>query len=56
MKAQYNAETGRDYCSVGPKKTEREREKKKKNVGAPIMCDGPNNGLFWTIFEDLRRD
>jgi hypothetical protein len=30
-----NTTTGRDYCSVGPKGTEKERGKKKQNVGAP---------------------
>jgi hypothetical protein len=25
-------------------------------VGAPIMCDRRNNGLFWTIFKNLRGD
>ena len=33
------------------------KKEKRRNVGAPyIICDGRNNGLLWTIVEDLRRD
>jgi hypothetical protein len=35
MNGQYSARAGRDYCCVGPKRTEKEKEKKKENVGAP---------------------
>jgi hypothetical protein len=31
--AQYNLRTGRDYCYVGPKGTEKYKKRKKKNVG-----------------------
>jgi hypothetical protein len=30
--------------------------RKKKMWPHPIICDTRNNGLFWIIFEDLRRD
>ena len=25
-------------------------------MGHPVICDERNSGLFWIIFEDLRRD
>ena len=28
-----------------------------RKMGAqPVICDRRNSGLFWTIFEDLRRE
>jgi hypothetical protein len=57
MNAQYYVRTGRDYCCVVLKRTEKQKEKKKKNVDSSYnMCGRRNGGLFWTIFEDLRRD
>ena len=56
MNAQYNAITGRDYCCVGPKRAEKEREIRRKMGVHTVICDRRNNGLFWTIFEDMRRD
>jgi hypothetical protein len=32
------------------------KKKGRKMWGDPIICDGRNNGLFWAVFEDLRRD
>jgi len=40
---------------VGLKRTENEEEKRRM-WAHPVICDKRNNGLFWTIFEDLRRD
>jgi hypothetical protein len=34
MNPQYNARTEGYYCCVGPKRTEEEKEKAKKNLGA----------------------
>jgi hypothetical protein len=34
MNAQYDARTGRNYCCVGPNRSEMERETKKTNGGA----------------------
>jgi len=57
MNAQYCARTGRDYCCVVLKRTEKQKQNKKKNVDSSYnMCGRRNGGLFWTIFEDLRRD
>jgi hypothetical protein len=58
MNAQYCARTGRDYCCVVLKRNEKEKKKNtKKNVDSSYnMCGRRNSGLFWTIFEDLRRD
>lgn len=34
-----------------------QRELRKKRMWPhPVICDRRNNGLFWIIFEDLRRD
>jgi hypothetical protein len=55
MNAQYNVRTGRDYYCVRPKRTEKEKEKREIWLH-PTLCDRRNNGLLWTIFEDLRRD
>jgi hypothetical protein len=52
MNAQYNARTGRDYCCVGPKGTEKEGEMWMHSV----ICDRGDSGVFGTIFGDLRRD
>jgi hypothetical protein len=41
---------------VGLKRTENEKEKRRRMWAHPVTCDKRNNGLFWTIFEDLRRD
>jgi hypothetical protein len=51
MNAQYN---GRDYCCVGPKKPE--KEKRRETRLHLVICDRRNSGLFWTIFEDLKRE
>jgi hypothetical protein len=51
MNAQYNARTG----SIIAVWAQREL-RKKKMLPRPIICDTRNNGLFWIIFEDLRRD
>jgi hypothetical protein len=35
------------------------RELKQKRIKMwmhPVICDGRDNGLFWTLFEDLKRD
>jgi len=57
MNAQFCARTGRDYCCVVLKRSEKEKENKMKNVDSSYnMCGRRNDGLFWTIFEDLRRD
>ena len=55
MNAQYSARTGRDYCCVGLKRTENVKEKRRM-WAHPVMCDKRHNGLFWTIFENLRKD
>jgi hypothetical protein len=34
MNVQYNGRTGRDYCCVGSKGTEKETDKEKKNMDA----------------------
>jgi hypothetical protein len=51
MNAQYTAASGRDYRCVRPKGTEN-----RKMWVRLIICDGRDSGLFWTAFEDLRRD
>ena len=56
MDAQYSARMRRDYCCVGLKRTENEKEKRRTMLALPVICDERNNGLFSTIFEDLRRD
>jgi len=55
MNAQYSARTGRDYCCVGLKRTENEKETRTM-WAHPEICDERNNGLFWAIFKDLSRD
>jgi hypothetical protein len=31
-------------------------ERRRKSWVHHVICDGRKNGLFWTVFEDLRRD
>jgi hypothetical protein len=56
LNARYNARTRRGYCCVGLKRTKKEKERGRERWMHPIICDRRKNGLFWTIFEDLRRD
>jgi hypothetical protein len=56
MNPQYYARTGRDCCCVVLKRTEKQKENKKNVDSSNNMCGRRNGGLFWTIFEDLRRD
>jgi hypothetical protein len=49
MNAQFGATVGRHYC-VGPKGSEREKYR------SAVVLERRNKGLFWTIFEDRRRD
>jgi hypothetical protein len=32
------------------------QKRRRKMWVKPIICDRGNNRLFWTVFEDLRRD
>jgi hypothetical protein len=41
---------------VGPKTTEKEKKKRGKMWVHPIISDKGKKTLFWTIFEDLRRN
>jgi hypothetical protein len=45
MNTQCNTRTGRDYCCVGPKRTEKKKERRKMWMH-PIICDRQNKGLF----------
>jgi len=58
INVRYDAGTCCDYCCVGTKRTEEENGKGEKNGGGaqPVICETRNSGLFWTIFEDMRRD
>jgi hypothetical protein len=56
INTQCNARTGRDYCCVGPKRTEKRKKRRRKMWVHAIICDGRDKGIFWTIFEDLRRN
>ena len=46
MNAQFSARNGRDYCCVGLKRTENEKEKKKRMWAHPVICDKRNKGYF----------
>jgi hypothetical protein len=34
----------------------KKKKRRRKMLLHLILCDGRNNGLLWTIFEDLGRD
>jgi hypothetical protein len=54
MNAQYNARTEASIAVWA--RIELKKKRRRKMWVHPIISDRQNKGLFWSIFEDLRRD